>query len=149
MKQLRAVWQAIPSEQKAKIIGGAASFFAILAMFFGCLLDAHWRDRMIADFWPLDNARIAPNILASLVQTMIVASFLYVVWPRFRAFVKGSVTKITTEHSRHTNEQTEILMRHHENHVNLLRQKIEENHAEIHAKIDGIATKSKTAKKAT
>jgi hypothetical protein len=52
--------------------------------------------RVLADFWPIDASRVAPNILAALVQWLGVGAVAYAVWPRMRhavnAWMKGHHT---------------------------------------------------------
>ncbi len=56
----------------------------------------HWLTiwhRILADFWPLDASRIAPNIVASAAQYVGIAAVAYAVWPHLRhavnAWLKG------------------------------------------------------------
>lgn len=52
----------------------------------------HW-GRFVQDFYPLDNSRVSPNIVASLVQYVGLAVLAYLVYPPFRRaankWVKG------------------------------------------------------------
>jgi hypothetical protein len=43
--------------------------------------------RLQSDFWPVDKATVAPNILASIVQAIVVALVVYLLYPRFRRAV--------------------------------------------------------------
>lgn len=40
--------------------------------------------RFLNDFWPLDASRVAPNIMAAIVQGLILLAILRLVWPKFR-----------------------------------------------------------------
>jgi hypothetical protein len=64
----------------------------------------HWLwERILADGWPPDDSRIAPNIVASVVQWIIVAAVMYAIWPRFRHaldhWIKGHLHQHHIEHS--------------------------------------------------
>ena len=131
MKQALGVWRAMKAEQRLKLLGGAFSFLALAAMGVACAVDAHWRSRMIQDSWPLDSSRIMPNIVASVVQALIVSAVLYVIWPRFRAFVNALPATVIAAHKKLTDEQTESLMRHHEQQVTMLHAKLDAHHDDV------------------
>ena len=40
--------------------------------------------RLQSDFWPVDASRVAPNILASVVQAAVVGLVVYLLYPRVR-----------------------------------------------------------------
>lgn len=124
------IWRAMNGEQKAKFLGGAASSLVIVLFTLACVFSSFWRTRLVQDFWPVDNARIAPNIIASIVQAAFYSAILYTVWPKFREFVNGLSKDISRQHKRYLDEQTESLKSHHEKQI-----------AELHAKLDAQAKK--------
>ena len=51
-----------------------------------------FRSRLSADFWPPDNARIAPNIVASIVQAQVVLIAAALLWPPLRRAIHQAIT---------------------------------------------------------
>ena len=81
------------------------------------LLAFVFRDRLIADFVPLDESRIAPNIVATVVTVLIVTPFAYLFWPPIRGRIHSFVDKkIQPLHDRHD--------------------ELRKSHDEIHRKLD-------------
>ena len=68
----------------------AAGYVVVVAV---CL----WvfRDRLSADFWPFDNARVAPNILATIVQIVAYTPLAVLVWPPTRKRIHRYLTRHT------------------------------------------------------
>lgn len=54
---------------------------AILILVAGSLV---FRSRLGADFWPIDDSHVAPNILASAIQVLLVTPFAVLLWPPTR-----------------------------------------------------------------
>lgn len=57
----------------------AAAYVAVLAV-----LVLAFRDRLHDDFWPLDGSRVAPNILATLIQLAVATPVAVLLWPPTR-----------------------------------------------------------------
>ena len=78
-----------------------------------------FRDRLGADFWPLDRSFVGPNLLASVVQWAVVLLVAALIWPPTRRRIDGFVTG--------------HLKPLHDNHAALLA-----SHEEIQARLDHI-----------
>jgi hypothetical protein len=50
--------------------------------------------RVYPDFWPLDASRVGPNLVASVVQWLLIALVAVVVYPPLRAFVRRQWTDL-------------------------------------------------------
>lgn len=58
-------------------------------------LSSHWfAARMVQDFWPIDSSRVGPNLVASVVQWIIVAIVASIVYPPFRNWIEREINKI-------------------------------------------------------
>ena len=74
-----------------------AVFIAFISVFIATtiIIFSDWfAQRLISDFWPLDASRVGPNLVASVVQwiiIVIVASFIY---PPFRSWIKKEIESI-------------------------------------------------------
>lgn len=80
----------------------------------GAYFIAFHTDRFLADFWPLDASRVAPNVLAALVQWTILGFLAYLVYPPFHRAVE-----------RYT-----------QRHVDDLKAHVTAEHAKLHERID-------------
>jgi hypothetical protein len=60
-----------------KLTAGGAILILIAAA-------AIFHSRLGADFWPVDDARVAPNILATIIQILVVSPFAVLLWPPTR-----------------------------------------------------------------
>lgn len=65
----------VPRWQKLVALTVAAAIAIVVAA---------WHGRLAADFWPPDASRIAPNIIASVVQWAVILLVLALVWPPTR-----------------------------------------------------------------
>jgi hypothetical protein len=91
-----------------------------------------FHDRVSPDLWPLDSSRVGPNLVASVVQwviVLIVASFLY---PPLREWFKGSFGKIHTKLDAH---HAAVLSQAADHHQQLIDQ-ADAHHAEHMQKLD-------------
>lgn len=101
-----------------------------------------WRSRMIADFWPLDDSRIGPKLVGTLVQGVIGVIFFAIFWPPLRK----RITSMFEDGGRRANrEMHEKLAEMHEKmehlvaHNSELHEKMERlvsHHSELHQKVD-------------
>lgn len=56
----------------------------LLAVVLTVVLVVVWHNRIGPDFYPLDSSRVGPNLVASVVQWIIVALVAYLVYPPLR-----------------------------------------------------------------
>jgi len=65
-----------------------------------------FRSRLGADFWPFDAARVAPNILATIIQILAITPFVYLLWPpirrRIHRYITGHVDSVKSEIHKHS-----------------------------------------------
>lgn len=80
-------------------------------------------DRFLADFWPLDNSRVGPNLAAAIVQYALLLILVALLYPPFRRAVERFAQRhvadlkahITSEHAKiheridHTHARLEAL----------------------------------------
>ena len=94
------------------------------------------RHRLHADFWPLDNSRVAPNILAEAIQDAVVAAIVALIWPavqrRIHVFADAKLAAI------HTHLKT--LTAHHQQHAADLAA-LQRSVDGLHAKHEDLAAK--------
>ena len=56
----------------------------LLALVLVVLLLVFFHGRVGADFWPLDSSRVGPNLVASVIQWIIIALVVYLAYPPVR-----------------------------------------------------------------
>lgn len=100
--------------KKVAAITAAVGLVVVLVVF---------SDRLSADFWPPDSSRVAPNLVAALIQYAVILILAVLLYPPFRRAVERFVT-------RHTAPIHERLDR--------LHQQREEHHAAQMKKLDAI-----------
>lgn len=61
------------------------------------LFDHGFWSRIQADFWPPDHSAISPNLIASIVQWVVVAAVATVVYPPFRKWVEREIDHVHTK----------------------------------------------------
>lgn len=93
-----------------------------------------FRGRLGADFWPPDAARVAPNILATLIQIAIATPAAVLLWPPTRRRVHRFVDRHTAPLHAHLEAAQAQRERHHQEHL----AQVAANHAEQMAKLDEI-----------
>ena len=74
-----------------------------------------FRNRMGADFWPPDASRIAPNIVATIIQWSVALLIAALLWPPTRRRIHGFVTgHLKPLHDNHAEllASHEVLLRH-------------------------------------
>ena len=123
----------IPLWQKVSASVVAILTIAVVAIFWS---------RIGPDFWPPDASRIAPNILASVIQWAIVLMAAALLWPPTRRRIHRFVSRHTEplhqhyeEIKQHHEEKMRQAEKHHQKHM----EKLEE----IHAHLRENATQSK------
>lgn len=86
-----------------KLIGAVV---AVLAT--GYFVIFHW-DRFLQDFWPVDASRVAPNIVASLVQYAILLVAAYLLYPPFRRAVDRWLRGHTSSLKKHISDEHDAI----------------------------------------
>ncbi len=88
-----------------------------------------WRDRIGADFWPLDSSRVAPNLLAGLIQWAIIFLVAVLIWPPWRRRIHRFVdAKLAPLHASHEELHRKL-------------DRLHESHRELHEKLDALEKK--------
>ena len=98
---------------------GAAFAGLVLAVLIAAVL---FRDRISADLWPLDSSRVGPNLVASVVQwviVIIVASFVY---PPLRHWIERELDRAHAKLDAHHDEVLELMRKHHAAHMKAIKQ---------------------------
>jgi hypothetical protein len=97
----------IPLRQKLSALGLTIVLAVVLYLV---------RNRLGADFWPLDSSRVGPNIVASLITWAFVVIAGVLIWPPTRRRIHkfadtklDSVHKKLDEHLEHTKHQTMLM----------------------------------------
>lgn len=99
----------IPRWQKLTAAGVLVGIVAILVIFHGRIHD---------DLWPLDASRVAPNILASLIQWAALFLAAVLIWPptrrRLHRFVDRKLAPVHAHltHLRHHHEASAARQEH-------------------------------------
>lgn len=94
----------IPRWQKLTAIAYVIATVAVLVAFHA---------RLRADFWPLDAARISPNIVATIIQIAIATPAAVLLWPPTRRRIHRFVTTHTAPLHAHFDRLHEQRERHH------------------------------------
>jgi hypothetical protein len=93
-----------PTPLWSKVAAGGA----ILVLVVAALL---FRSRLGEDFIPIDGSRVAPNILASVIQLLVVTPFAVLLWPptrrRLHQFADRKLAALHTklDHNRLLSEE--------------------------------------------
>jgi hypothetical protein len=97
-----------------------------------------FHDRIGADFWPPDSSRVGPNLVAAVVQAMIVTVVLALLYPPFRRAIHrffdhkldGIHSKLDALHQSHKDLHGKLdgLHARHDQH--------EQNHADMMDRLD-------------
>ena len=83
----------------------------IVSVIVGILfIDGFWQ-RLVLDFWPPDSSRVGPNLLASIIQWLVVVFIAVVIYPPLRKWVERELDHIHTklDHAINTNPNVEDL----------------------------------------
>jgi len=109
---------AIPRAQKLIAVAVAAAVAVIVIVF---------HSRLSADFWPIDSSRVAPNILAGIIQWAVILVIAVLLWPPWRRRLHRFVDrKLAPIHASHIELHRKI-------------DELAESHAAIHEKLDALA----------
>jgi hypothetical protein len=106
-----------PTPLYQKIVAGVVAVLVLVIIIL-------WHGRFSADFYPPDAARVAPNLVASLIQWAFILLVAAFIWPPTRHAIHRFVdNKLAPVHA----------------HLNVIREHHEEaaqERAEIHKKLD-------------
>jgi uncharacterized membrane-anchored protein YitT (DUF2179 family) len=92
-----------------------ASVLLIIAVIVGAFISRWFALRLQSDFWPIDKATVAPNILASIIQAVVVVTIMAIFYPPFRKALDRAATKHKDDLKAHiTNELASVHERHDE-----------------------------------
>ena len=72
-----------------------------------------FRKRLHADFWPLDDARVSPNILATVIQIVLYTPVVVLLWPPARRRIHHFIDRHTAPLHAHFDRLHEQRERHH------------------------------------
>jgi len=78
-----------------------ASCLLILAVTISSFTSHWFALRLQSDFWPIDKSTVAPNILASIIQAVIVVTVMAVFYPPFRKALDRAATRHKNEVKEH------------------------------------------------
>ena len=70
---------------------------AIVLIFAVVLSIVLWHSRFSADFWPLDASRVGPNLVASVIQAVIVFLAAVLLYPPFRRAMEQIAERANAE----------------------------------------------------
>jgi hypothetical protein len=94
-----------------------AALVALAALIYFMVF--HW-GRFQADFWPIDNSHVAPNLLASLVQWALVAIVVALLYPparraieRFAKYHVDSIKEHVSQEHAAVHDKMDHIIRHH------------------------------------
>ena len=58
------------------------------------ILSDWFAKRIVEDFWPLDSSRVGPNLVASVVQWIIVVLIASFIYPPLRKWIENELQKL-------------------------------------------------------
>ena len=92
------------------IVGLTASAVLLLVTLTALFSHGFWA-RLAVDFWPPDSSPVGPNLLASVVQWLIVASVATLVYPPFRKWIERELDHVhhKMDHMIETNKNVKNL----------------------------------------
>lgn len=133
---------------------GPASYILAGALALGVLFVLIWAtvyptfaNRLHSDFWPIDRSYIAPNIVAAIVQAVVVVIALSLFYPPFRHALERFFTRHKADLTDHTEKVMKAMhakmdaqhlerMRQAERHHQEAVTQVERHHRETHEKLD-------------
>lgn len=119
-----------PGVRRIQLVLATIAAGLVIADVLAAFVFPWWRHRMVADFWPLDTSRIAPKIVATLVQAVIGMIFIAVFWPPLRR----SISRLLEEGGHRANAELHRKLA--EVHARL--DDVMTHHGEVHSKLDHI-----------
>ena len=119
------------------------AMIALAAVTTACVV---WRDRLGADLWPPDSSRIAPNIVAGIVQWAVILIVVALIWPPTRRRLERAAHRFADRKLEAVHAGIATLREHHARHhadMQALREELQAHraydtarHAEHAAKLD-------------
>ncbi|MGH9021018.1 MAG: hypothetical protein ACRDV0_08390 [Acidimicrobiales bacterium] len=128
--QEMAAMEGDPGRRRAQLALAGVAVALVVADVVAAFIFPWWRARMVADFWPLDTSRIAPKIIATLVQAVIAIIFVAVFWPPLRR----RISALLEESGHRANEDMHRRLAEVHERMNHLMS----HHGDLHAKLDHI-----------
>ncbi len=75
---------------------------ALILLVVVAAIASHWFAlRLQSDFWPLDKSTVAPNILASIIQAVLVVAGMAIFYPPLRKALDRAAAKHKNEIKAH------------------------------------------------
>jgi hypothetical protein len=84
-------------------------FLAVVGAIVGGFVLAWGWSRFLADFWPPDSSRIAPNIVAALVGGVVSVTFMLIFYKPFR----DAVSRLIHRHTDSLHAKLDHIIEHH------------------------------------
>lgn len=103
---------------------------------------AIFRSRISADFWPPDRSFVGPNLVASVIQWIVVVIVASLLYPPLRHWIEREFGKLHAKLDAHHAERLEQARRHHEEAMTLAHAHHQESMAQV-AAIRGATTPPK------
>lgn len=103
--------------QSDKLVPLWQKIAAIIYVVAAAVLFIVFRSRLGADFWPLDASRIAPNILATLIQIAAVTPVAVLLWPPTRRRIHRFIEKHTAPIHAKIDAVKKLHEQHHTDHL--------------------------------
>lgn len=67
---------------------------------------SHWfNQRLQSDFWPVDKSTVAPNILASIIQAIVVVTVMAIFYPPMRKALDRAATRHKNDIKKHIHDE--------------------------------------------
>jgi hypothetical protein len=83
---------------------------SLLLIVLICALASHWfNQRLLSDFWPVDKATVAPNILASVIIFDVVTLCAALFYPPFKHALDRGLSKHTAVITSHISKENKTL----------------------------------------
>lgn len=92
----------------------------VLIVLVAVLVALAFRARLSSDFWPLDSSRVGPNLLASVVQWVIVLVVMSFLYPPLRDWIKSEFGRVHDKLDGHHKDMMDQAERHHQEHMEKL-----------------------------
>jgi hypothetical protein len=87
--------ETAPPQFEEKPIPRWQKVTAVVYVIATAVLIIAFRGRLSADFWPLDAARVSPNILATIIQIAAYTPVVILFWPPVRRRIHQFVSRHT------------------------------------------------------
>ena len=106
----------------------------VVALGVATVFDAWLRSRLVSDFWPIDKASVAPNILASVVQFVLMVLLLGAFYPPFRHWLEQEFKDAREQRESHHKTHIDLLKQHHHEQLKEIRNNMDTNNLRLPGK---------------